>query len=807
ERVDHADLQEYPVPMERFFATAKQLLAEEIRLCISVKTFGQRERILDLLKQQKLPARGLESWTTFLNRPKTALALVVGEVRRGFLDPVRRIALVSDIEMFGASAGRRRSDRRFLDQLLQGFSNLNEEDHVVHIDHGIGRFGGLTSLEVQAQKNDFLLVTYAGDDKLYVPVENLDRVSKYSGGDSITLDKLGGNRWKKAKTRAKKKIVDMAEELIRVQALRATRQGFVYSGIDPIYQEFAAAFPYEETEDQAQAIAAVLNDMASPRPMDRLVCGDVGFGKTEVALRAAFRAVMDGRQVAILSPTTILAQQHYETFSKRLAAYPIHIGLLSRFRTPKQQKATLEILKGGGIEIVVGTHRLLQKDVKFRDLGLLVVDEEQRFGVTHKERIKKMRATVDILTLTATPIPRTMHMAMTGVRDISIIASPPADRLAIRTLITQYKPHIIREAILRELHRGGQVFYVHNRVDDIERTAQKLLELVPEATIGVAHGQMREAQLERIMLSFYNKEFNVLVCTTIIENGVDVASANTIIIHRADRFGLAQLHQLRGRVGRSRNQAYAYMLIPHQKALKEDARRRLDALESLGDLGSGFMLATHDLEIRGAGNILGEEQSGEIREVGFSLYNHMLKDAVKSLTADPQCTVEGVAVKSGAGETVDEDIVPAIHVHLSTYIPEEYVPDVQLRLSLYKRIAELNGAEELSQMRAELIDRFGPLPDSVSHLIRVMGIKGLCQTLRLVKVEAGPKGGTFRFHEKPNINPSTLIAMIQQGQGAVRFDQQKHSLAVTGRDWSDPHVRIDSVTEILQKLLPNGVTA
>ncbi|MBF0622485.1 MAG: transcription-repair coupling factor [Magnetococcales bacterium] len=799
----HKDHDEEDGPISEVVAeTMLDAIERGFHVGLVVRTVSQRERLREIMSRHKLPMTNGRDWQEVINTPPGKVMLCLGDVAQGFVYPAHKLALFTEGSIFGTRIHTRRKDSRYIDQLIASFADLNPADPVVHADHGIGRYHGLHTLEVVDVKNDFLLISYQDDDKLYVPVENLDRVSKYQGGDEPSLDKLGSVRWERTKQKAQKRIFEMAEELISLQALRASNNdGFQFSGPDPVYQEFAARFPYEETEDQATAILSVLEDMTKPKPMDRLVCGDVGFGKTEVALRAAFRAVMDGRQVAVLVPTTILAQQHYETFTHRFAAYPIRVGLLSRFRTPKVQKETLKQVAKGGIEVIIGTHRLLQKDVKFRDLGLLVVDEEQRFGVTHKERLKKMRANIDILTLTATPIPRTLHMAMSGVRDISIIASPPANRLSIRTFITQFERQKIRDAILREIYRGGQVFYVHNRVQDIEKSAAMISDLVPEAKVGVAHGQMRETQLEKVMLSFYNQEFNILVCTTIIENGVDIPSANTIIIHRADRFGLAQLHQLRGRVGRSKRRAYAYFLIPHPQALSSDARKRLEAIESLGELGSGFMLATHDLEIRGAGNLLGDSQSGQIKEVGFELYNQMLQDAVKNL--QNKMNEEGdSAIKTLDVEPVQREIIPVINLHLSTYIPEDYVGDVHQRLTLYKRIAELIDPEEIESMRAELTDRFGIPPEPVENLLRIVGVKRLCRRLRIAKLEAGSRGGAFHFDASPRLNPGALVSLIQHGNGYVRFNQDTRILSSTNRSWDEPAKRVDEVVKILKQLQP-----
>ncbi|MBF0611482.1 MAG: transcription-repair coupling factor [Magnetococcales bacterium] len=777
--------------VERVASGLKKAAAEDMRIAIAARTLSQRERLRETLNDHKVKCRDLELWRDLAFCDAGVVHLILGDLRGGFVHPGMQVVLLSEEEVFGFRIRRRQVDQRYLDQMMASFADLGEGDLVVHTDHGIGRYGGLHSLEFDGMRNDFLLIHYAEEQKLYVPVDALDRVSKYSGGEDVPLDKMGGTRWQKAKERARRKIMEMAEELVHLQAKREVAEGIAFSGMDPLYQEFAADFPYEETPDQAQAIEQVLADMAATRPMDRLVCGDVGFGKTEVALRASFRAAMDGKQVAVLTPTTILAQQHYETFSSRMAKYPIRVELLSRFRSPREVKAVVQAVNSGGVDIIIGTHRLLQADVSFKDLGLLVVDEEQRFGVIHKEKIKKMRATVDILTLTATPIPRTLNMAMARLRDISIIATPPSDRLAIRTIITHYDGHQVREAVLRELYRGGQVFYVYNKVQDIDKMAATLAELIPEAKVGVAHGQMRENQLEKVMISFYHQEFNLLVCTTIIENGVDIPTANTIIIHRADKFGLAQLHQLRGRVGRSRHRAYAYMLIPAEERLSPISRKRLDAIENLGDLGAGFMLATHDLEIRGAGNILGEDQSGEIREVGFELYNQMLSEAVAALNRHPnRFDTEQM-----------EDAPPNINLNISTYLPENYVPDVHQRLTLYKRISGLTTPEEIAEMRSELLDRFGMLPTPVQNLLKVVETKRLCCHLRIKKLEVGPKGGSLQFYERPNINTESLISIIRDGGGAIRFNQENNTLSFRNRSWDDDERRLKEIGSVMQRLL------
>ncbi len=773
-----------------FIETQRQ---QRHRLVISTRSMGQRDRVAELLADHGQKTANALNWRDAQTAAPGRVQLVIGDLASGFTHPRLGLTVLNEGAILGTRARRKQTDPQYLDRILASFRNLKEGSFVVHADHGIGCFGGLHTLAVGGIQNDFLLLTYAGADKLYVPVENLDRVSKYAGSDEVILDKLGGTKWKKTRQKVKKKILEMAAELVGIQAQRETAQGIRFSSPNAADHEFATSFPYDETPDQAQAIEAVLSDMASPRPMDRLICGDVGFGKTEVALRAAFRCVMDGKQVAILSPTTILAQQHYETFSRRFAPYPVNVAMMSRFRTAKELSELVEKTREGKADIVIGTHRLLQNDIAFKDLGLLVVDEEQRFGVSHKERIKKMRANVDILTLTATPIPRTMHMAMSGIRDISIIATPPTNRLAIRTFVTEYSPARIREAILREIYRGGQIFYVYNKVQEIERMAARLMELVPEAKIGIAHGQMPEGRLERIMVSFYRQEFNLLLCTTIIENGVDIPSANTIIIHRADHFGLAQLHQLRGRVGRSRHRAYAYLLTPPLQAQSADARKRLEAIETLGELGSGFMLASQDMEIRGVGNVLGEEQSGHIKEIGFELYNQMLKEAVDAVGA-------GTTVSDQTGITEEEELVPLINLNLSTNIPDTYVTDMNLRLTMYKRVAELKSAEETAEMKVEFIDRFGPLPASVENLLQVVAIKRSCIQLKVTKLEAGPKGAVLTFHPQPNIHAPSLIDLIRHGGGAVLFNQEKNMLSFRERNWEDPRLRLQHLEHIFQTL-------
>ncbi|MBF0422696.1 MAG: transcription-repair coupling factor [Magnetococcales bacterium] len=795
---------EEPLPglpvLERTIQFIRDQQQRHQRIIIASRSMGQRDRIAELLADHGHPTTPTATWNDALASSSQRILLVIGDLAQGFSHDQLQLTVLNEESILGTRTRRKHTDPDYLDRILASFRNLKEGSFVVHADHGIGCFGGLHSLNIGGILNDFLLLTYAGADKLYVPVENLDRVSKYSGADEAILDKLGGSRWKKTRLKVKKKLLEMAAELVALQARRQSVGGHRFSSPNASDHEFATRFPYEETPDQAQAIEAVLSDMASTRPMDRLICGDVGFGKTEVALRAAFRCIMDGKQVAVLAPTTILAQQHFETFSRRFAPYPMNVAVMSRFRSTKELTELAKKTRDGRVDIVVGTHRLLQDDVAFKDLGLLIVDEEQRFGVVHKERIKRLRSNVDILTLSATPIPRTLHMAMSGIRDISIIATPPSNRLAIRTFVTEYSPVRIREAILREIYRGGQVFYVYNKVQEIERMANRLMELVPEAKVGIAHGQMPEGRLERVMISFYRQEFNVLLCTTIIENGVDIPSANTIIIHRADHFGLSQLHQLRGRVGRSRHRAYAYLLTPPLQAQTADARKRLEAIETMGELGAGFMLASQDMEIRGVGNVLGDEQSGHIKEVGFELYNQMLKEAVEAFGA-------GRTLGEGEKNVDDDEIVPVINLNLSTNIPDSYISDMHLRLTLYKRVAELKSAQETADMKMEFIDRFGPLPPSVDNLLKLVAIKRACVHLKILKLEAGPRGAVLTFHPQPNIHLPALIDLIRQGGGSVVFNQEKNLLTFRERNWEDPQLRLNHLERVLENLsVPRGRT-
>ncbi len=732
------------------------------RVLLAADSAGRREVLLELLHRQGLTPPQVNSWDEFV-RGSMPLALTVAPDLRGLTLP-GRFAVIAEEQLFGERARqerRRRRAERDPEAILKELTDLSPGAPVVHEAYGVGRYRGLRTLDVEGHPAEFLVMEYAGGDVLYVPVHALDAVSRYTGApaESAPLHRLGGDQWEKARRKAAQRIRDVAAELLDLYARRAAREGQAIEFREQEYRAFEAAFPFEETLDQAEAIRAVIADMQSGRPMDRVVCGDVGFGKTEVALRAAFVAVQAGRQVAVLVPTTLLAQQHWQNFSDRLADWPFRVENLSRFRSGKEQKAVIEGLKAGTVDIVIGTHRLLQSDVAFKDLGLAIVDEEHRFGVRDKEKLKQLRANVDVLTLTATPIPRTLNMAIGGLRDLSLITTPPAERVAIETFVTEWSDALIREALLREIRRGGQVYFVHNAVEDIEKVAARIAQLVPEATVGVGHGQMRERDLERVMLDFYHRRFNVLVCTTIVESGIDVPTANTIVIDRADRFGLAQLHQLRGRVGRSHHRAFAYLLTPPRAALQPDAQRRLEALESLEDLGAGFTLATHDLEIRGAGELLGDEQSGQIQEIGFNLYMELLERAVRAL-------------RSGRDPELEKPLHtgPEIDLHVPALLPEDYVPDVHLRLRLYKRISAAPDATALGDLQAELIDRFGALPAPAQTLFAVTRLKLRAAPLGIRRLDIGAAGGVLQFAEDHHVDPTKVIRLVQQDSKRYRLD-------------------------------------
>jgi transcription-repair coupling factor (superfamily II helicase) len=750
------------------------------RVLVVAETAGRREVLRSLLRDHDFEPEACAGWAAFL-AGRMPLGLCMANLEKGLLLPEPRVAVITEPQLYGervAQRRRRSKAARDLGTVIRDLAELHLSDPVVHEEHGVGRYRGLQILDVGDGPTEFLTLEYQGGDKLYVPVTDLGRVTRYTGTDPehAPWHRLGGDAWDKARRRAREKAWDAAVELLEVQALRESRPGHAFPPRDEPYAAFAAAFPFEETPDQERAIDEVLADMERSRPMDRLVCGDVGFGKTEVAMRAAFLAVHGGKQVAVLVPTTLLAQQHYQNFSDRFADVqgrtnaagdrmsgaadlPIKIELLSRFRTAGEQAKAIAQLAAGRIDIVIGTHRLLQDDVRFQRLGLVIIDEEHRFGVRQKERLKKLRSEVDILTLTATPVPRTLNLALSGLREVSLIGTPPQARLSIKTFVLEWNDALIREACLREIRRGGQVLFLHNDVRTMDRMLERLTKLVPEAEIRIAHGQMPERDLERTMLDFYHQRFNILLCSTIIETGIDIPTANTIIIERADKFGLAQLHQLRGRVGRSHHRAYAYLLIPPHAALTGDALKRLEAIAALEDLGAGFALASHDLEIRGAGELLGEAQSGQIDEVGFAMYSDLLTRAVESL-------------KTGRAPDFDTPLAGGaeINLHAPALLPAEYVPDVHMRLVHYKRVAGAKNREDLDDLLAETVDRFGPMPDAAKLLFQVTALKLRAAALGVKKIEAGPKGARIEFVDKPDIEPGRIIRLLQSSPQLYRLD-------------------------------------
>jgi transcription-repair coupling factor (superfamily II helicase) len=747
---------------------------------------GSRDRMVQLLADHGIEGlRPAGNWQRVVGSAPDEIPMFVLGLDNGFSVPGRTFYTEQDI--LGDRLVRKRRPARASEHLIAEMSSLTLGDIVVHAEHGIARYDGLETLEIGGAPHDCLRLIYAGDDKLFLPVENLDLLSRYGSEDSeANLDKLGNAGWQARRARVKNRITEMADKLMALAAARELRHAPRMEVPAGAYDEFCARFPFSETEDQSRAIDATVESLAAGKPMDRLVCGDVGFGKTEVALRAAFVTAMAGRQVAVVVPTTLLARQHFATFRDRFAGLPVRIAQLSRLTTGKDAQDTREALTSGQVDIVIGTHALLSKHIQFRDLGLLVVDEEQHFGVGQKERLKQLSSDVHVLTLTATPIPRTLQLALTGVRELSLITTPPVDRLAVRTFVLPYDSVTIREAIMREHFRGGQTFYVCPRVSDLEMLETRLREIVPEVSFGIAHGQMPVSQLEDVMTAFYDKQFDVLLSTNIVESGLDVPTANTIILHRADMFGLSQLYQLRGRVGRSKTRAYAYLTLPNNQILSETARRRLDVMQTLDTLGAGFSLASHDLDIRGAGNLLGEEQSGHIREVGVELYQQMLEEAVAA------------ARESGPVKTTEEDWTPAISVGASILIPDAYVADLGVRLGLYRRVAALVDVQEIEAFAAELIDRFGPIPDEVENLLEAVTLKRLCRDAGVEKLDAGPKGAVVTFRDNSFVNPSGLVAFIQEQSGTVQL-RPDHKL-VYRRDWSDIHKRMTGVRQFMRKL-------
>ncbi len=759
------------------------------RLLFAAESAGRRESLLQTLRGIDIHPTAVDHWQAFL-RSDARVTITVAPLEQGLLLSEPEVAVIAETQLYGEQVMQRRRRRKGRqvdpEAVVRNLAELEIGAAVVHEDHGVGRYLGLQKLTVGDGEAEFLTLEYAGGDKLYVPVASLHLISRYTGAGSeqVPLHKLGSGQWEKAKRRANEKIRDVAAELLEIYAKRAARQGYSYPVDEAQYAAFAASFPFEETPDQQDAIDAVLADMRSPQPMDRLICGDVGFGKTEVAMRAAFMAVMGGRQVTVLVPTTLLAEQHAENFRDRFADWPVRIESLSRFRSPKEQEQVIHALEEGAVDIVIGTHKLLQEGIHYKQLGLVIIDEEHRFGVKQKDRFKALRAEVDVLTLTATPIPRTLNMAMGGIRDLSIIASPPARRLAIKTFVHEWNPELIREACQREIKRGGQVYFLHNEVESIEKMASELEELLPEASIRIAHGQMRERELERVMSDFYHQRFNLLVCTTIIETGIDVPSANTILMNRADRLGLAQLYQLRGRVGRSHHRAYAYLLVPSRRNMTKDAVKRLEAIEAIEELGTGFTLATHDLEIRGAGELLGEEQSGQMHEIGFTLYTELLDRAV-------------AALREGREPELDKPLIHGTEVDLGVpaLIPDDYLPDVHSRLQLYKRIANAATVDELDELQVEMIDRFGLLPPAAKNLFLVTTLKLQATPLGISKIELGTEGGRLSFTQEPNIDPMKLIELIQNRPQEYRLDGQERLKIIK------PLPELDSRHQLLEDLL------
>jgi transcription-repair coupling factor (superfamily II helicase) len=766
-------------------AYAKRLRGEGKHVIVGCWSVGARERLATLLAEHGAgEIRRVVSFAEALDAPSEAMSVAVLPLETGFEAP--GIAVIGEQDILGDRLVRKTRGKRGSD-VLSEVSSLSVGDLVVHSDHGIGRFAGLATIEAAGEPHDCLEVHYQGGDKLYLPVENIELLSRYGSDESgVQLDRLGGVAWQSRKARLKQRIRDMAEKLIKVAALRALREAPVLNPPEGVYDEFSARFPYEETEDQETSIGAVLGDLASGKPMDRLICGDVGFGKTEVALRASLIAVLAGKQVAVVVPTTLLARQHFHTFTERFRGFPVNVAQASRLIGAKERAEVKAGLKSGDINIVIGTHALLAKGVEFADLGLLIVDEEQHFGVGHKERLKQLREDVHVLTLTATPIPRTLQLALSGVREMSLISTPPVDRLAVRTYVMPFDPVILREALLRERFRGGQTFFVVPRIADLDEAAAFLKEHAPELKVARAHGQMASRELDQVMNAFYDRQYDVLLSTSIVESGLDIPSANTLIVYRADMFGLAQLYQMRGRVGRSKIRAYSYFTIPADARLTPAAEKRLKVLQSLDTLGAGFVLASRDLDIRGAGNLLGEEQSGHIREVGFELYQSMLEEAV-------------AALKGGEGALLEDQWSPRINLGTAVLIPEEYVPDLQVRLALYRRLSDVETHEAIEGFAAELIDRFGALPQEVRHLLDVVEIKGLCRQAGIEQIDAGPKGAVIAFRNKSFANPEGLIEFIREEGHRVKL-QPDHRLSYYA-NWQTPEARLAGACDLLQRLV------
>ncbi len=778
--------------LKKPFSALQQFMEDnpDQRILFCAESAGRRETLLDVLGQIEIQPEQFDHWQNFVNATQ-AVGIVVAPLDQGLWLADQKIVLITEAQLFEnriAQRRRRNKNQSNTDFIVKSLTELRINDAVVHLDHGVGRYRGLQTITTDNQATEFLALEYASEAKLYVPVSSLHLISRYSGAEqeSVHLNHLGTDQWQKTKRRAAEKIRDAATELLDIYAQRETKKGYSYTWAAEDYDKFAASFPFEETADQESAIEAVLEDMKNARSMDRLICGDVGFGKTEVAMRAAFVAVQNDKQVAMLVPTTLLAQQHYESFKDRFADWPVLVEVISRFKSTGEQAKTLKKVTEGKIDILIGTHKLLHGDIDYNNLGMLIIDEEHRFGVRQKEKLKALRVNVDILTLTATPIPRTLNMALSGIRDLSLIVTPPARRLSVKTFVRQQQDSLVIEAVSRELLRGGQVFYLHNEVKSIETTAAHLRAIIPQARICVAHGQMAERDLEKVMADFYHKRYNLLVCTTIIETGIDIPSANTILINRADKFGLAQLHQLRGRVGRSHHQAYAYLLLPGHGKLGADAHKRIEAIQSATNLGAGFSLASHDLEIRGAGELLGDEQSGQLQKIGFSLYTEMLEQAV-------------AAIKSGRRPNPDLDLDKSIEINLRipALIPEDYLPDVHIRLIMYKRISASIDESDLRELQVEMIDRFGLLPKPLKILFLLTRLKLKAAHYGIKKIDANSSSGRIEFIAQAPIDPLSLVQMIQNEPQTYKPGGANH-LQFT-HNCSDADDKLDFINELLDK--------
>jgi transcription-repair coupling factor (superfamily II helicase) len=779
------------LPFEALSAQFKKWL-EDNRLIIVASSHVQQRRLCDLFEPYALPLNPFEGPTPFReNGEPGRIPLYIGNLTRGFRCLEKNLIIVTDEEIFGPKSHHQEKGAAGQERFLS-FGDLKEGDCVIHEDHGVGYYRGLQRLAIEHIENDFVVLEYANNDKLYVPVYRMNQIQAHTGGSGKPrLDKLGSGSWHKVRDKAQKAIRQMAGELLNLYAARRSGKGFAYPPANDLFESFEASFPYEETIDQSRAIHEVLKDMEKPVPMDRLVLGDVGYGKTEVAMRAAFRAVLSSKQVAILVPTTVLAFQHYRTFCERFKDYPVKLGIVSRFQKPSENKATIKKMSEGKIDIIIGTHRLLQSDVQFKDLGLLVIDEEHRFGVNQKEKIKQFKKSVDVLALSATPIPRTLHMSISGIRGVSVIETPPTDRLSIRTYVAPYGDAIVQEAVDREIRRGGQVFYVHNRVQDILRVQDRLVKLFPKIRIGLGHGQMKDGELEQAMISFASGDFDLLLCTTIIESGIDIPTANTIIMERADHFGLAQIYQLRGRVGRGAVRAYAYLLVPPRDVMTADAQKRLAVLRRFSELGSGFKMASHDLEIRGAGNLLGDKQSGHMNAIGYELYVELLEQAVRE----------------HRGELILNNIEPELNLRVNASIPEDYIPDPPVRLEIYRRLAALESIDESYQIEEEIADRFGKIPSETENLILLMMIKVYAKKLRMRSIHCSRDRVRYQFDVSTPLEPDVMMGLIGQKSNKYKLSPDmkltvKESFEAERQRLKKVHLFLKSLEEHVKTSLP-----